>query len=180
MFAKLWRSLALAAVATIGLTATNEAAAQTAYAWADQPTVNGYMPNTLYSFNPRGDVNIMRQGTGRYTVVFEKFGVDPDNNPGSGGHAQVSAYGGADRCAIGSWNYQRPNFTVNITCFRGGTANTPVDTRFTVLATFEKVELIALPMMVGTPEIDALQADITDIRGRIANLGERILVLEAQ
>ena len=153
MPAKHWTSLVVAAGVAIGLMAANEVAAQTAYAWANQPTANSYAPMPLYAFNPFGGVQIRRQGTGRYMVVFEEFGGD---RAGSGGHAQVGSYGTADRCSVKSWTFQRPNFTVNVTCFKGGTAATPVDARFTVMATFGKGrDLVALPMMIGTPEIDS-------------------------
>lgn len=179
MKTKYWTSLTLTACIAIGITVFNEAVAETAYAWADRPTVNSYKPRSLYAFNKTGSVQIQRQSTGRYSVVFNNFGSSLPDNPGNGGHVQVSSYGSADRCNILSWNFRAPDFTVTISCFKGGTANTPVDTRFTVMATYAGLTMTSIPMMVGTADLDALQAEISNLQRLFDNLAERVGNLES-
>lgn len=175
MQSKFWTSLALAVSIVIGITAANEVVAETVYARASKPTANSYVAEPLYAHNPRGRVQIRRQGTGRYRVEFMGFSSSEPDKPGNRGHVQVSAYGTADRCSIGSWNFKR-GFTVNVICFKGGTANTPVDARFTVMATLADLPSMgAMRMRVASPEIKALQKSINNLSRRL-----RSHVLEGQ
>jgi len=160
---------ALAAGAVLCLAVADGVEAQEiAYAWADQPTANSYTPAGLYSFNPKGDVRINRRDVGLYDVSFMGFGRAPSDRSGIGGHVQVSAYRTTDRCNIRAWGYEQPDFRVSVMCFKAGTPGTPTDAVFTV-AVFAPRPQVAY-MMPGTPEIDALQAEIQDLQQRVSDL----------
>lgn len=92
-----------------------------AYVWANDPTSASYTPSTTYSHNPAGGITISRDGTGDYTVLFDGLSL-------SGGHVQVSAYGGsATSCKVASWGSNQ----VNVDCYAFD--GSPADSRYNVL-----------------------------------------------
>lgn len=94
-----------------------------AYAWANNAGSASYTPNSLYSYNGGGgSITATRSGVGQYTMTFDGI-AGP-----SGGHYQVSAYGGGSEfCIVVGWGPK----TVSISCFDA--AGTPVDVQYTVL-----------------------------------------------
>ena len=162
----------------LGVTLGQDVVAQTAFAWAIQEQSGSYSPHPTYAFNPFGSVEIQRYETGRYTVIFENFGRDSTGKAGSGGHVQVSAYKTTNICNIDHWHFQRPDFTIDISCYRRTKKTRPVDAQFTVMATFEQAPPVIQRMDIGTAEIDLLQKAITSLQGEVESLVERIRALE--
>jgi hypothetical protein len=76
-----------------------------AFAVADQPTNSSYPANSSYAYNPSGAIDIMRSGTGNYSVSFNGLS-------GDGGTVLVSALGsafprrGAEAHAVGQNSIQ--------------------------------------------------------------------------
>lgn len=143
--------------------------AQDAYVWANDPTADRYMPSSLYSFNPTGDIVISRKSAGQYTVVFRGLGQQGDPSPGLGGHVQVSAYGSADRCNVGNWGYQGENFTVNVDCFEAG-SNRSKDSRFTLNVRNRPFEFVTMSMEIASEEFLTLQAALAELSVRVEAL----------
>jgi hypothetical protein len=100
-----------------------------AFAYAHLPTSTGYAPAAQGSWNPAGTSSVVRQGVGRYDVVFDSLGSQlPD---GVGGHVQVNAVGPDNaHCKLENWAGTTDR-TVSVRCFTS--AGQPVDSRFTVL-----------------------------------------------
>jgi len=94
-----------------------------AYAWANDAASASYTPSASYSYNGSGGaITATRSGVGGYAMTFDGIAG------ASGGHYQVSAYGGGSEfCNVGGWGAE----TVSIFCYDA--AGTPVDVRYTVL-----------------------------------------------
>ena len=149
----------------------------TAYVWADRPEARRYEPSSTYTFNPGGRVEIERRSKGNYSVKFENFGAQASGQPGSGGHIQVSSYGTPDRCNADRWMYRERNLTVDVRCHNGGRRNSPVDARFSILAVFES-SFVMKRMDVSDRDIELLQVEISRLQSVLADLQQRIEVLE--
>jgi hypothetical protein len=95
---------------------------KSAYAWAWDPTTDGYRTAPPYTHDPVGGTGtvINRPGPGRYRVHFP-LSLDA-------GLAHVTAYGwGNERCALALWSTA---LGVDVTCHLP--TGTPVDTRYDV------------------------------------------------
>jgi hypothetical protein len=93
--------------------------------WADDPASDSYTPSTFYSYNDGGgEISIDRLSTGRYRVTFD----DIAKISATGGHVQVTAYGGSSNyCKVVYWSFE----TVDVACF--DSAGDPADSYYTVL-----------------------------------------------
>lgn len=97
-------------------------AAPLAYTWGSNPTAASYTASTYYSHNSGGSpVQIGRTSVGTYSVSFSSLSLL------DGGNAQVTAYGGNQRCKPSSWG----SASVQVRCFLPN--GTPADAYFTVL-----------------------------------------------
>ena len=96
----------------------------TSYLWADR-TTGSFNPNGRYSHSQSLTSNsVTRTAVGRFTATMP--GIS-----GSGGNAQVNAYGsGPARCQITNWALSRGTASINIACFNPD--GTPVDARFSL------------------------------------------------
>ena len=95
--------------------------AETAYAWANDPTRASYQPVPDYAYNPTGGaIEITHPAGGSYRVRFA--GMTLHN-----GNVQVTAYGDDNRyCKVASWGGD----TVSVRCFDNWGA--PADARFAI------------------------------------------------
>jgi hypothetical protein len=99
-----------------------------AYAHANNPTGTNYAPPANSSWNPAGAIQVVRNGTGNYTVRFTGLGSRLTSN---GGHAQVVAVGtGNLHCKVGGWGGS-PDLVVSVLCLTR--AGSPADAKFNVL-----------------------------------------------
>jgi len=97
------------------------------YAWINNATGRGSIADPTYAFNEGGgDVVVQRSATGQYQVTFEGLG----NVQTSGGHVQVSAYGGSSFCVVNNWGRSGSNFNTNVSCFDAD--GSAADTQFNV------------------------------------------------
>ncbi len=79
--------------------------ASVAYAWALQPTTANYAADATYSYNPSGGaVNIVRSGTGSYTMTFA--GLQGSLFDGGDVHVTADQVGGW--CNVNSWGHPAP------------------------------------------------------------------------
>jgi hypothetical protein len=101
-------AMAAVAAAVVGTPLT--ASAESAWAWAHNPTAASYSPFTQFSFNSgNGPITIQRSAVGRYTVDFGGLNV-------GGGNVQVTSYGSSnDYCKVLSWGGSTLRVSVN--CF---------------------------------------------------------------
>lgn len=99
------------------------AAGADGYVWASQPTTANYLATTGYEHNSSGgDIEITRDGTGRYRVRFEGMGT-------AGGVAHATAHGATTGfCAIASWVQSGADEVLSVRCFDADGA--PADLRF--------------------------------------------------
>jgi hypothetical protein len=113
---------ALSALAGLTVATTGPAAAtawKAGYVWADRPTAANYVPNPTYQWNGKGGINrVHRLGTGRYEVSFARLAATPAaGTPGSGGTAQVAAYGTSARtCKAETWFASGTAEVVRVRC----------------------------------------------------------------
>ena len=104
-------------------------AATRGFAFANQPTANGYAPLGSGSYNPTGSIKVNRVSTGYYEVVFTNLGTKTATH---GGNVQVTAVGGGKATCRISWPwYGETNMSVPVSCYLPG--GVPVDNKFTVL-----------------------------------------------
>lgn len=102
-----------------------------AFAYAHQPTGTNYSPSASGSYNPVGGSTVIRNGVGRYQLVFNKLGAELP--AGVGGHVQVGAVG-TNGVHCGAWNWvtgATANLTVDVQCHTA--SGLPADSKFTVL-----------------------------------------------
>jgi hypothetical protein len=99
-----------------------------AWVWGSNPSAASYTADAKYGHNPAdGAITIKRTAPGAYDVSFAGLGA----RAGSGGNAQVSAYGGGpEHCSIDSWSPAGKDLVLKVRCFKGGAA---ADTRFSAL-----------------------------------------------
>ena len=86
---------------------------QVAYAWADQPTVANYTPDTTYSYNPGGAVSVNRSGAGQYAMTFSGLNAAQV----TGGDVRVTAYATTTRCKVTSWTSATINMVAYVACY---------------------------------------------------------------
>jgi hypothetical protein len=97
----------------------------TVYAWADQPAVASYTPNTNYQFADFGRSTVKRLGVGYYQLISPV-------SIARQGNAQVTAYGfGTEHCKLSYWgnDVTQPG-EVRVRCWSA--QGSPVDTQFDV------------------------------------------------
>ena len=96
----------------------------TSYLWSDR-TTGVFEPSNRFSHSQSLGFNtVERTAPGRYRATLPGI-------PGSGGHAQVSAYGpDTARCQIVSWGLAARNAIVDVACFNSD--GSPMDTRFSL------------------------------------------------
>jgi len=100
------------------------------FAFANQPTATEYAPAAAGSWNPTGTTRVLRDGVGRYRVVFKGLGA---RFPTNRGHVQVNATGtGKTHCKSVEQGTQL-DFQVLVWCFTPAGAS--ADAKFTVLVT---------------------------------------------
>ncbi|MDH3545858.1 MAG: hypothetical protein OEN22_02090 [Gammaproteobacteria bacterium] len=97
-----------------------------AYVWADRETEPSYTAAPIYAAQPASrPVHVRRNGTGSYTVDFEKLPA--------GGNVQVTAYGNqAVHCAVAHWG----GGAASVRCFTATGA--AIDSQFSLLYTTEQ------------------------------------------
>lgn len=115
--------LADGAIDRPGLFGAGDVGVVRAYAWNNSPSADANLTNNGYTYNRSGGaVNVVRNGTGSYTVTFAGLNLN-------GGNVVVSGYGGsATWCKVGSWG----SSSVNVRCFDA--AGAPVDDYWTLAA----------------------------------------------
>lgn len=99
-----------------------------AYVWAGSESTSSYQADTGYSYanGPNANITITRNGTGDYTVDFNKA-ISNDTIPfGGGGNVQVTSYGANTNCTISIW----VNATAGVTCF--DSAGAAADSKFSL------------------------------------------------
>ncbi|MFL6119505.1 hypothetical protein [Actinophytocola sp.] len=100
------------------------------YVWAHTPTPTPttYYPDQYWSYNSTMQANsVTRTGTGTYTVSFPGLA-------GTGGNAQVTAYGPVARvCKLANPPMTTSGTTLrlNVRCFSAGSSGVPADAQFT-------------------------------------------------
>lgn len=111
----------------VWLAATHAQAEPYAYAWANQPLADFYVPADRSSSNPgHGAVTIRRNGVGDYTVRFEGL----EDFGAGGGNVQVTANSATPaRCKVATWLGEE----IAVRCF--DPFEYPMDTQFYVLVT---------------------------------------------
>jgi hypothetical protein len=99
-----------------------------AFAYANQPTGNDYVPPGGTSWNPQGAIHVFQDGTGAYHVTFSGLGNLASSN---GGHFQAQAVGtAASYCNVEDWGGS-PDLSVYVFCRTG--AGVALNTDFNVL-----------------------------------------------
>jgi len=103
------------------------------YAWYNQPATASYTITNQYTFNSAGGaITGARASAGVYSVTFNGLGISGQE----GGNVQVTSYGGgANFCKVAAWDSMTGgNFTVTVNCYDH--AGAPVDTQFTIQASW--------------------------------------------
>lgn len=97
-----------------------------AYVWANDPAAAQYDPAPSYQHNSTGATNsISRSGVGQYRVLLPGLSS-------TGGHVQVTAYGGGTGyCKVQTWNDSGADEVVDVRCF--DSAGNPSDEQFTMV-----------------------------------------------
>ncbi len=105
----------------------SRAAADRAFAFANQPASTEYSPDPKGSWNPAGTIKVNRFGVGVYQVSFTNL----RSQFSTYGGLQVNAVGsGKTHCTPGEWGGS-PDLLVVVTCYTP--AGSLVDSKFTVL-----------------------------------------------
>jgi hypothetical protein len=101
------------------------------FAYAHQPTSNGYQAAAAGTWNPGGATTVYRRGVGEYHVVFT--GLALGYSPTTSGHVQVNAVGtGKAHCVVEDWGrVNTSDLNLQVMCYTP--AGVPVDSKFTVL-----------------------------------------------
>ncbi|MGA2189785.1 MAG: hypothetical protein ABSH33_14725 [Steroidobacteraceae bacterium] len=122
--------IAIAAIATAGLSGTAHAATNVGFVWASCPTCTGsYTPVSSYAWNSSGgDVTITNVATGVYTVDFDDLYNDHHLN-----NVQVSAYATSGYCTVGGWDVKGSSSAAEmyVNCFDA--SGNPANSYFTLL-----------------------------------------------
>lgn len=109
----------------------SRAAADRAFAFANQPTVNDYSPDPKGSWNPAGSTEVRRLGVGTYLVLFSNLRLQLSMD---GGHPQVNAVGsGKAHCEVGEWGAGLSSADLLLTVVCHTPAGALVDSKFSVL-----------------------------------------------
>lgn len=99
------------------------------YAWVDAPSIAESTPSETYSYNATGaDIEVTRNGVGRYTVLFE----DVNPSVADGGNVQITPYGSTGTCSIVNWGTPNNDLRANVHCFDANGAL--ADSRFNIAA----------------------------------------------
>lgn len=103
------------------------------FVWGNQPTTTSYTPSAFYSYNTSGGINtVFRNGTGNYFVYMPGY-------HGTGGNAQVTAYGSsAARCEVVDWYHNLSGINVSIQCVNA--SGNPADEYFSLAFTANATE----------------------------------------
>ncbi len=116
--------------ATVGVASDDS---RFAYALADQPTAaSPYVPDPANRYNSSGGtIEITRTAVGLYSVRFAGLG----RTPGQRDNVQVSGYSATSPtfCKPDLWDASGLDLRVAVACFSPN--GTPIDSRFTILAT---------------------------------------------
>ncbi len=98
----------------------------TLFAWANNPSAANYEPDSNYSHNSAGAVNITHSSTGSYLVRFS--GAVPLMH--GGGNVQVSGYGPQyGHCKVVNWSPSGSDLVVHVNCY--DVVGSLADRRFT-------------------------------------------------
>ncbi len=97
------------------------------YVWANDGAAAAYTPTHAWVFSTGGAVNIVRNGTGDYSVRFVGLGSQPPLRE----NVQVTAYVDLRYCGTSGWQTQGTDLVVGVRCWAVNGA--AADSRYTVL-----------------------------------------------